>query len=112
MTVAELMDQLDLKLLAGKDGMYNKITGFYVGDLLSWVMTKCEEGQAWITIQTNINIIAVAILTDISCVIVAENAEVPVETLQKSSEEGIPVLQTSLTAYQIAVKCAGVESHL
>ena len=109
MKVSQLLEKMDLKLLSGKNGLDKRITGFYIGDMLSWVMSKAEEGQAWITIQTNINVIAVGVMTDISCIIVAENAEVPHETLVKSDEEGIPVLQSSLTAYEIAVKCAGVE---
>lgn len=110
MIVAQLMNQLDLKLLAGQEGVSKKVTGFYTGDLLSWVMIKAEKGQAWITIQTNINVIAVAVLSDISCIIVAESAAVPDDTLQKSNEKHIPVLQTPLTAYQIAVQCAGLDS--
>lgn len=107
MTVAMLLEKTNAKLLAGKKGVDKKITGFYVGDMLSWVMANAEEGQAWITIQTNINVIAVSIMTDISCVIVAENAEVPADTLHKADEEGIPIIQTSLSAYQMALLCAG-----
>lgn len=110
MKVFQLLDNLDVTLLSGKDGLDKMITGFYVGDMLSWVMAKAEEGQAWITIQTNINVIAVAVMTEVSCIIVAENAEIPHETLVKSDEEGIPILQSSHTAFEIAVKCAGVES--
>lgn len=111
MKVCQLVDDLDLKLLSGKSGLNKMITGFYIGDMLSWVMAKAEEGQAWITIQTNINVVAVGVMIDISCIIVAEDAEVPHDTLEKADEEGIPILQTSLTAYQIAAKCAGVGSN-
>lgn len=111
MTVAQLLNNLDVKLLSGKNGLNKKITGFYIGDMLSWVMAKAEEGQAWITIQTNINVVAVGVMTDISCIIIADNAEVPPDTLIKAEEEDIPILQTSLSAYQIAIKCAGVDAH-
>ena len=110
MKVSQLLDNLDATLLSGKNGLDKMVTGFYIGDMLSWVMANAEEGQAWITIQTNINVIAVAVMTDISCVIVAENAEVPHETLVKSDEENIPILQSALTAFEITVQCAGVES--
>jgi len=110
-TVAQLLNNLDVKLLSGKNDLNKKITGFYIGDMLSWVMAKAEEGQAWITIQTNLNVVAVSVMTDISCIIIADNAEVPPDTLIKAEEEGIPILQTSLSAYQIAIKCAGVDAH-
>lgn len=111
MKVSQLLDHLGLNLLCGKKNLDRTITGFYVGDMLSWVMAKADEGQAWITIQTNINVVAVGVMTDISCIIVAENAEVPHDTLVKAEEEGIPILQSSLTAYQIAVKCAGADPN-
>jgi hypothetical protein len=41
-----------------------EITGGYTGDLLSWVMGRASCGNAWITIMSNINIIAVASLLD------------------------------------------------
>ena len=34
----------------------------YVGDLLSWVMGNADAGCAWVTIQTHVNIVAVAVL--------------------------------------------------
>jgi len=110
-TVAQLLNNLDAKLLSGKNGLNKMITGFYIGDMLSWVMANAKEGQAWITIQTNINVVAVGIMTDISCIIIAESAEVSPDTLIKAEEEDIPILHSSLTAYQIAVKCAGVEAN-
>jgi len=110
-TVYQLINKLDLTLLTGEMHLDKKITGFYIGDMLSWVMANAEEGQAWITIQSNINVVAVGVMTDISCIIVAENADVPPETLEKAEEEGIPILHTTSTAYQIATKCAGAEIY-
>ena len=49
-----------------------EISGVYIGDLLSWVMGRASEGDAWITIMTNLNVIAVASLADTACVILAE----------------------------------------
>ena len=49
-----------------------EIDGAYVGDLLSWVMGRAQMDNAWITIMTNVNVIAVASLADTACVILAE----------------------------------------
>ena len=48
------------------------------------------------------NVIAVATLLDMACVIIPENIEVKPETLDKAAEEEIPVLSTGKTAFEIA----------
>ena len=44
------------------------IDGVYIGDLLSWVMGRAQMDNAWITIMSNVNVIAVASLADGFCV--------------------------------------------
>ena len=79
------------------------IDGGYAGDLLSWVMGRAEENQAWITIMTNINILAVASLSGVSAVIVAEGAEISAEIVAKATEQGINVLRSSRSSFEVAV---------
>lgn len=101
MIVKEIMETLNLTLVAGKDGLSNKVEGVYVCDLLSWVMSHSKHGDAWITIQTHSNVIAVASLLELSCVIIPENAEIEEDTIKKADEEGIPLLITSNNAVYI-----------
>ena len=79
-----------------------EVTGGYAGDLLSWVMAKGAPGTAWVTVMNHMNVIAVATLLDMACVIIPENIEVKPETLDKAAEEEIPVLSTGKTAFEIA----------
>ena len=78
------------------------IDGCYIGDLLSLVMSKAEEDQIWVTIQGNVNIAAVAALADLSCVLVAEGRPIDPETKQKATEQGITILGSSASAYEVA----------
>lgn len=80
------------------------VDGVYIGDLLSIVMAKAKKNYVWITIQTHINIIAVAELLDLSCIIVVENMDVEEETLTKARELNIPIFKTKESAYNIAAK--------
>ena len=80
-----------------------EIEGAYVGDLLSWVMGRCRENAAWITIMSNANVIAVAALADPACVILAEGVELSEEIVQLAEEKGINVLSSSLPSYETAV---------
>lgn len=101
MTVAEIANKLGLTLKCGEDGVGREVTGGYVGDLLSLVMGKAQSGNAWVTIQTNINIMAVASLTDVAMIILAEGLSPDPNTAKRSDMEGIPVYSSEKTAFDI-----------
>lgn len=103
MTVAECAQTLSLRYLAGEAGAQNEISGGYVGDLLSWVMGRLEEGQAWITVMGNINAIAVATLKDASCIILTDEAPLDEDARRRAELEGVPVLVTEKNSYQTAL---------
>lgn len=86
------------------------IDGVYVGDLLSWVMGRAKEDNAWITIMSNINVVAVATLVDTACVILAEGVTLDEDTVTAAKAKGINILSTELTAYETAVKLSGLLS--
>ena len=79
-----------------------EVSGAYIGDLLSWVMGRATEGNAWITIMSNINVIAVASLADLSCVILAEGVTLDEGVASTAALKGINVLSTEKSAYEIA----------
>ena len=80
------------------------VSGAYVGDLLSWVMGRAESQNVWITIISNINIVAVATLADVSCILLAEDVSPDDNALATASEKGVNILKTSLSAYGAAVR--------
>lgn len=102
MTVNELAKSLDLKIIAGKDAINKEIKGFYSCDLLSWVISHTKEGYAWITVHTHLNVVAVAVLVELSCIIIPENIFVDVNSIEKANEEGIPILISSHNSFEIS----------
>ncbi len=80
-----------------------EVTGGYIGDLLSWVMGRVNEGDAWITIMSNINIVAVASLADIACVILAESVTLDESTLKTAENKGINIFSSHMPAYELAI---------
>ena len=80
-----------------------EIDGIYIGDLLSWVMGKAQADNAWITIMSNINVVAVASLSDVACVILAESVIMEPDTVKTAKEKGINILSTNLSAYDTAI---------
>lgn len=85
-----------------------EVTGAYIGDLLSWVMGRASEGDAWITIMSNVNTVAVATLTGVSCIILAEGVTLDDEVLSTAKNKGVNVLSTVMSAYDCAVALNGV----
>lgn len=104
-TVKELMQKLALRQLTSLDNLDTPVTDGCVCDLLSWVMARGEEGMAWITVQTHLNVVAVACLHDFACVIIPEDIEVPEPTLEKANEEEMPIFSSPRTAYEL---CCGM----
>lgn len=100
--VSDIVALDGFKLVAGKEAVGNSVDCVYIGDLLSWVMGRAPENNAWVTIQGHINIIAVALLTTASCIIIAEGAEINPDTIAKADGEGIPVLSTGFSSFEVA----------
>ena len=106
MLVKELLAQ-GFEALSLPDGD-REIVGVYIGDLLSWVMGRAQMDNAWITIMTNVNVIAVASLADTSCVILAEGVEMPEDLLETAREKEINILGSSQPIYETAIRLAGL----
>lgn len=102
MKITDIIKALDLKVISGNDGLSNEITGGYVSDLLSDVMGNAREGNIWITVQTHMNVVAVASLKDLSAVIIVKGALLETDTIEKSNMEKIPVLSTDMDTFNIS----------
>lgn len=102
MKVSQLQKALDLRLVCGSGGLELEVTGGYCGDLLSDVMANATKGDAWVTIQTHQNIVAVALLKELAAIILVNGRTPDEEATAKADEKGMPVLVSSLTAYELA----------
>lgn len=103
MKVKELAEKLNMKTLTQGD-MEREVTGCYSGDLLSWVMSKAQEGDAWLTVMGNVNAVAVAVLTDCACIVLTENAALDDQAKVKAEIQGITFLQSERNAYELSVE--------
>ncbi len=106
MTVKELMDLTGGKNMTPDAPTDTEVTCGYTCDLLSWVMAHGKAGMAWITVQTHMNVIAVASLMEMAAVIVPEGIEMEAPTLAKAREEDICVIQSDKTAYELCALMA------
>ncbi len=102
-SVNELAARLALKPFNLDDGD-REVTGGYAGDLLSWVMGRATSGDAWVTIMSNINVIAVAQLTDVACVILAEGVEPGDDLVSAAKTRGVNLFSSEEAAFDLCGK--------
>lgn len=102
MTVQELMDITHARPLTEGLPLDQELSCGFVCDLLSWVMAKGRAGMVWITVQTHMNVVAVATLHEMACVVLPEGIRMEGPPLEKALEEGVLVLSSPLNAYEIS----------
>ena len=100
MKVCDLVNNQEFRLLSGDEN--RELSGCYIGDLLSLAMSKVQKDNIWITIQNNINIIAVASLTEAGCIVICEGFTLDETVLSKAKDEGVTVITTELPEYEVA----------
>ncbi|MBC2713738.1 MAG: serine kinase [Desulfobacteraceae bacterium] len=104
MQVEDLAAQFNLTVVAGKDVLGRTVTGGHCGDLLSEVMANAPTGSVWLTIQVHQNIVAVAVLKEMTAIILT-GGNVPDEaTRVKADAEGIPIMLSDERTYDLAGK--------
>ena len=103
-TVKTFIEKLNLRLLTNHEADEEiSVQGCYLGDLLLNVMAKAKEGDVWITVMTNPNVVAVAQLINLPAVIILEGHQPMPMTLEKANIEHIPVFSSEESAYEMAV---------
>ena len=106
--VQELISDLGLAVkTVTREGSVRSVKGGFVGDVLSHVMSGARSGYAWITVQTHENVVAVAAVTDVSCVVICQR-EIPDVTVQRAEAEGITLLWSDQSAFEISGRMYGL----
>ncbi len=104
MKLVEVVEKLSLDVKTYTDGLQKEVTGVYVSDLLSDVMANSKDGNIWITLQTHLNIVAVAGLKGLSGIIIVNNRQPEKEIMEKADSEKVMIITTSMPAFEVAGK--------
>ena len=107
MTVNDLLLNENFSAITLPNGD-REISDVYIGDLLSWVMGRAKADDAWITIMSNVNILAVASLADTSCIILAEGVTVDETIKATAMDKEINILTTNMNIYETAIYLNGL----
>jgi predicted transcriptional regulator len=100
-TLTEIAAELALEVRTAPEKLDVEVSGGYASDLLSLVMARAQEGNVWVTLQSHLNIVAVATLLDLAGVIVTEGMTLDESIVEKANREGIPILTTELATFTV-----------
>ena len=107
MTVETFANSTGCKILC-MPSPEREIDGAYIGDLLSWVMGKAQSGNVWITIMSNLNVVAVATLADPACIILSEGVEPEAGVTNKAQSVGVNVLSSKKDTFALCAEVAAL----
>ena len=100
MTVEKLIEKMNLEVLCEGD-VSREVTGGYCGDLLSWVMGRAREGDAWVTVMGNVNAVAVAVLADTACIILADSSALDDDAKSRALQQEVTVLRSDKNQFEL-----------
>lgn len=103
MKVSEFIKYGGYEVLTKSDYEDRDVSGCYIGDLLSWVMGRASCDDVWITVMSNINIVAVAAMADVACIVLAEDVNVDDDIIKKANSQDIIIVKSPKTAFEIGV---------
>ena len=107
LTVKELCEKKGYEVLCMPQPD-KEVKGGYAGDLLSWVMGSAEAGDAWVTIMSNLNIIAVATLADVACIILSEGVELDEGVLESAIERGVNIFASTKDTFALCAEISAL----
>ena len=100
MLIKDLIEKTDFKLLCGDEN--KEVAGCYIEDVLSLAMSKVQKDNVWITIQSNINIVAVASLTEAGCIVICEGFDPDAGVIERACNEDVIVIKSEMSAFEIS----------
>jgi hypothetical protein len=97
-----VVESLGLTVKVGEEGLDREVKGVYVSDLLSDVIANSQTGDLWITLQVHQNIVAVAVLKELTGIVVINGKEPTKDTIEKAINEKVVILTSNLPAFELA----------
>lgn len=101
MTVGELKNLLKAEMLTD-GGAERKVKCGFACDVLSVAMAKGHKDMAWITVQANMNALAVAVMRSAACLVFPDGMRPEESVIQKAQGEGVALLSAKGNAFELA----------
>ncbi len=99
MTIREVIQVLDARVLYGEDKLDQEVKTACGADLMSDVLAFVKDKTILITGLTNMHVMRTAEMLDIHCIVFARGKVPQDDILEEAEELGIVVLTTEHTTY-------------
>jgi len=99
-TLFEVMDILNARLLVGRKLLNTEVKTAFSADLLSDVLAYARPGSVLLTGLTNPQVVRTASVLDIAAIILVRGKIPPAETLRLAEELGVPMLATHYILFE------------
>jgi len=100
MKLKEIAERLGWELKTPNVPLEAEVKTGYASDLLSDVLAHALEGDLWVTRQTHLNIVAIAIMRELAGILLVSGAEPDLDTVAKALEKSIPIYRTSAPTFE------------
>ncbi len=100
-SLEEIVKKLGLEAVSSVPMANRAVTGGYAADLLSCAMKGAKKDYLWVTLQSHLNVVAVASLLNLAGVIVTEGHRPDPETIARAEQEKVPLIVTPKTTFTV-----------
>jgi hypothetical protein len=98
-TIEQIVEKLPVEVLTPGVPLTRHVVAGYASDLLSCVMTGAKQNYIWVTLQSHMNVVAVASLLSLPVVLITEGKRPDATVIEKAVEEGIVLLLTGKNTF-------------
>jgi hypothetical protein len=103
----DVIQELKLEVVAGAS--HNRpVRAGYASDLLSCVMGRAGQEYLWVTLQSHVNVVAVASLLGLAGVIITEGKRPDTAVIERAEEEGVALMLTSRTTFAVVAELSAL----
>ena len=97
----ELIGKLNLEPISCLGSLERPVAGGYCSDLLSCAMKGAKKDSLWVTLQSHLNVVAVASLLGLAGVIITEGNRPDQETRDRAENEEVVLMVTPKTTFTV-----------
>ncbi|MBM4331457.1 MAG: serine kinase [Deltaproteobacteria bacterium] len=100
MKLKDLAEKMGWEIVSRNVPVEAEVKSGYASDLLSDVLANSIEGDLWVTRQTHLNIVAIAVMRDLSGILLSNGVKPDPETVEKAVEKMVPIFRTNLPTFE------------
>jgi hypothetical protein len=101
MNLKTIIEKLNLEPISALEQVNRPVVGGYASDLLSCAMRGAKKDFLWVTLQSHVNVVAVASLLGLAGVIITEGHHPVPEMVTQAEKEKVTLLLSDKDTFSI-----------